>query len=334
MKNEVLPPKSSDLMQTVLSYVWNDADLFKSTFKTPEPAIEHVLYDGVTVLGGAPKSGKSILVEQMAYAIATGTDLFGCHARQKEVLYLNLESDPANALGRRKAMQLPETGHINYYFNNDVDLNSIGSVAEKAAAKDLGLIIIDTLQKVRGCNKSADEYSYQDAVRDIDILQHLSKNINVPILVVHHTKKDSNDLLGSQGIFATVSSKLIMLKEETAKTGQLSIVSRFHPSNVIDLKFNENPLRWELDEEDHGEITIDPIISAIMAFLAKQEKMMWEGQMNALWKDANLSNHSVNPRSLGKFITRNIDEFSKNGIEIIKRKSHGNQLVKFIWKNF
>lgn len=56
--------------------------------------------------------------------------------------------------------------------------------------------------------------------------------------------------------------------------------------------------------------------------------------MNALWKDANLSNHSVNPRSLGKFITRNIDEFSKNGIEITKRKSHGNQLVKFIWKNF
>lgn len=334
MKNEVSPPKSSDLMQTILSYVWNDADLFKSTFKTPEPAIEHVLYDGVTVLGGAPKSGKSILVEQMAYAIATGTDLFGCHARQKEVLYLNLESDPANALGRRKAMQLPETGHINYYFNNDVDLNSIGIVAEKAAAKDLGFIIIDTFQKVRGCNKSADEYSYQDAVRDIDILQHISKNINVPILVVHHTKKDSNDLLGSQGIFATVSSKLIMLKEETAKTGQLSIVSRFHPSHVIDLKFNENPLRWELDEEDHGEITIDPIISAIMAFLAKQEKKAWEGSMNELWQAAGLASYAADPTRLSRHLSNHLEDFDRNGIIIKKKRTKNKRLISLMWKNF
>lgn len=334
MKNEILTSKNSDLMQTILSYVWNDADLFKSTFKTPEPAIEHVLYDGVTVLGGAPKSGKSILVEQMAYAIATGTDLFGCHAKQKEVLYLNLESDPANALARRKAMQLSETGHINYYFNNDVDLYSIGSVAEKAASKDLGLIIIDTLQKVRGCNKSTDEYSYQEAVKDIDILQRISKDINVPILVVHHTKKESNDLLGSQGIFATVSSKLIMLKEETAKTGQLSIVSRFHPSHVIDLKFNDNPLRWELDEDDHGEITIDPIISAIMAFLAKQKKMMWEGSMKELWMAAGLASHAADPTRLSRHINNHLDDFDRNDIIIEKKKSGSKRIVCLMWKNF
>lgn len=242
MKNEVLPPKSSDLMQTILSYVWNDADLFKSTFKTPEPAIEHVLYDGVTVLGGAPKSGKSILVEQMAYAIATGTDLFGCRARQKEVLYLNLESDPANALGRRKAMQLPETGHINYYFNNDVDLNTIGNVVEKAAAKDLGLIIIDTLQKVRGCNV----YSYAEAVQIMTVLQLLSKHLNTAILVIQST--DQNGILikeeTTQGIFGTVNTKLVLRNETLDRTAQLIISPRFYPSHVMKLGLSENPLGW------------------------------------------------------------------------------------------
>ncbi|MBS6340606.1 MAG: AAA family ATPase, partial [Eubacterium limosum] len=298
MNNSILKTTATTLSETFLTNVWNDTDLYKSTFKAPDPAIDHLIYDGVTVLGGAPKSGKSILVEQMAYAVATGIDLFNCHAQQGEVLYLNLESDPANALARRKAMGLPETGHINYYFSNDLNLQSIENVALETKKGRLGLIIIDTLQKIRGCCKSADEYSYSEAVRDIDVLQRLSKHINVPVLVVHHTKKDSNDLLGSQGIFATVSSKLIVLREEAAKSGQLSIVSRFHPSHTLDLKFQEKPLGWILDDEPHGDIVIDPIVTAIMAFLSKQENETWQGTTKELWVAANLARYAADPARL------------------------------------
>ncbi|MGL4606675.1 MAG: AAA family ATPase [Eubacteriaceae bacterium] len=318
----------------MLHNVWNDADLFKAKFDIPEPAIRHLIYDGVTILGGAPKSGKSILVEQMAYAVATGTDLFGCQAQHGEVLYLNLESDPANALNRRKAMELPETGNINYYFDNNVDLGTIGTVAERGDTKSLKLIIVDTLQKIRGCNKPSDEYSYQEAVRDIDVLQRISQGINVPILVVHHTKKDSDSLLGSQGIFATVSSKLIVLREETAKTGQLSIVSRFHSSDVMDLKFNDSPLRWELDEEERGSVTLDPIVSAIMAFLVKQKDHYFKGTPTELWREASLASLCVNPQKLSSHLNKYEKELLENGIEKSKGYKRKERVMTLHWKKF
>ncbi|MGL4549081.1 AAA family ATPase [Eubacterium aggregans] len=331
----MLKEKSNTNLSTTFSEkVINDRALYNAHFDQITPAIDHILYDGVTVLGGAPKSGKSILVEQMAYDVATGNPLFGNGAHQGEVLYLNLESDPANALARRKAMHMPPTDHINYYFGPQVGLSDVGTVAQKANAKQkLQLIIVDTLQKIRGCNKTADEYSYQEAVRDIDVLQTISKDINVPILVVHHTKKDSDSLLGSQGIFATVSSKLIVLREEAAKAGQLSIVSRFHPSHSLNLKFQEAPLGWVLDDEERGPVTIDPIISAIMAFLARQENETWEGTMKELWRDAGLATHAVDPTRLSRHINNHFTDFERNHISYHKKRSKSKRTIQLIWKD-
>ena len=89
--------------------VWRSDVLDASHFERPAYLIDHLLFDGVTLLVGGPKVGKSILVEQMAHAIATGTPLWDNAVKTGTVLYLNMESDPSNAQNRRKAMGLAAT---------------------------------------------------------------------------------------------------------------------------------------------------------------------------------------------------------------------------------
>lgn len=312
--------------------VWKDTELFNADFQLPQATIENILYDGVTVLGGSPKIGKSILVEQIAYSVATGLPLFGNKAQQGDVLYLNLESDPVNALARRKAMELPGTGSVHYHFGGDVSLRNIPGLVARNAKSSLRLIIIDTLQHIRECLTPVQEYSYHQAVQDLNILQNLSAELSVPILIVHHTKKDSDSLLGSQGIFATVSSKLILLRDEGTRSGQLSICSRFQPENKINLKFNNKPLRWELEEEELGEITLDPIVSAVMAFLAKQEKRLWEGTAQRLWEEANLASLCVDPARLGRYIGQHNEDFVRSEIKMTKRILKGKNVYLLDWR--
>ena len=52
-------------------------DLLDTAFVPRLPIIEGFLYPGTYLMAGSPKIGKSFLVTQIGYAIATGTPLWG-----------------------------------------------------------------------------------------------------------------------------------------------------------------------------------------------------------------------------------------------------------------
>lgn len=56
----------------------------------------------VMMVGGASKVGKTFLLIELAFAIATGTKWLGMQCRKGRVLYVNLEVDSASFLHRCK----------------------------------------------------------------------------------------------------------------------------------------------------------------------------------------------------------------------------------------
>ena len=66
-----------------------------SYFEPKEPIIENLLNPGTYILAGASKIGKSFLVAEIAYHVATGTDLWSesYKTHKGKVLYLALEDD-------------------------------------------------------------------------------------------------------------------------------------------------------------------------------------------------------------------------------------------------
>ena len=80
-----------------------DADTLQSTAYEPVSfVVDDLLPQGLHLLAGAPKIGKSFLVLQMAYQVSMGTPFLGFSSRQGTVLYLALE-DTCERLQKRLA---------------------------------------------------------------------------------------------------------------------------------------------------------------------------------------------------------------------------------------
>ena len=79
----------------LLDTIFTSEALMDQTFDPPQWVIEDLIPEGLTVLAGAPKIGKSWLSLQIANAVATGEPVFGRKASKQEgVFVLALEDNP------------------------------------------------------------------------------------------------------------------------------------------------------------------------------------------------------------------------------------------------
>ena len=90
-------------------------ELYQTSYKSRPPIIGGLLYGGAYILAGAPKVGKSFLVAQLAYHIATGQKLWDYEVKQSTVLYLALEDDHRR-LQKRMCRMFGVDGTANLHF--------------------------------------------------------------------------------------------------------------------------------------------------------------------------------------------------------------------------
>ena len=67
--------------------------LYDTAYKPKPPIIENLLYNGAYLFVGSPKLGKSFLMKQIGFHVASGMDLWEYKVRGGTVLYLALEDD-------------------------------------------------------------------------------------------------------------------------------------------------------------------------------------------------------------------------------------------------
>lgn len=145
-------------------------ELYETGFVSGEPIIEDLLFPGVYLLAGDSKIGKSFLVSQLAFCVATGTPFWERPVQKSDVLYLALE-DQFSRIQRRMYQMFGTTETENLHFA--IDAKTLGSGLENqleafvSVHQNTRLIIIDTLQKIR-C--SADTYSY---AKDYEVISKL-----------------------------------------------------------------------------------------------------------------------------------------------------------------
>ena len=146
-------------------------ELYEMVYPGKPPIIEHFLYPGTYLFVGAPKVGKSFMMAQIAYHVSSGTPMWNYSVRKGTVLYLALEDDYRRLQERLYRMFGTETTPDLFFSVASKSLNEglleqlDGFIREH---HDTGLVIIDTLQKVR--EAEGDTYSY---ARDYDIIAGL-----------------------------------------------------------------------------------------------------------------------------------------------------------------
>ena len=264
--------------------------LYDTVYEGRPPVIDGLLQNGTYIFAGAPKVGKSFLVAQLAYHVATGQKLWDYEVRQGTVLYLALE-DGYERLQERMYRMFGVDGTPNLHFAIAAKQlgNGLDAQLEKFVREhpDTRLIIIDTLQKVR--ELSGEAYSYRDDYQIIGQLKQLADKFKLCMLIVHHTRKSpANDefdrISGTTGIYGCADGAFVLSKEHcTDSTATLSISGRDQPDQRIHLVRDEATLQWNFDHADtelHKEPP-DPLLESVAA-LVTAERPTWQGSATEL----------------------------------------------------
>lgn len=265
-------------------------ELYERIYTNKKPIIDGLLYPGTYLFAGAPKLGKSFLMLQLAYHISTGIPLWGFPVQQRDVLYLSLEDDRPRLQRRLYRMfGANATGHLHLCTEAHTIQGGLAIQLSRFLVhhQNTGLVIIDTLQKIR--DVFSDTYSYSNDYQLIGYLKSLADYHGICLILVHHTRKQQSDdnfdmVSGTNGLTGAADATLILSKaKRTGNTASLQITGRDQEDQIIHLIRNEENLCWDLErlEKELWKAPPDPLLERIsQLILPGQEE--WTGSPSQL----------------------------------------------------
>lgn len=266
--------------------------LFQKTFPYKKPIIEGLLYPGVYLFAGAPKIGKSFLMAQIAYHVSKGLPLWGRAVGQSRVAYYALE-DTEESLQKRlyRMFGVAQSGLLNLCFEARTLKNGLMDALKWLMLdyEDTRLVIIDTLQMIRGAEN--EKQSYAQDYQTIRILKEFADKHNVCLLLVHHMRKQGaedsyNMISGTNGLFGAADGAFVLRKENRAENAAtLEITGRRQQDQKFTLMKNMRTLAWELESEEttFEKPPKEPLLEKIAQWLMEElPKQHWAGTASEL----------------------------------------------------
>ena len=304
---------------------------------TPLPALRYVvdqlLPQGLHILAGAPKIGKSWLALWLCLRVAKGEPVWDFGTRQGTVLYLCLEDSYARV--QQRLLQFSEDAPAELRLTNLSE--RIGGGLETQLSQFLSeypgtvLVVIDTLQKVRGSAPESNPYA--NDYRDISALKALADRHGIAILLIHHLRKMNDDdplnmISGTTGISgATDSSFVLKPSKRGSDTATLYCTGRDVEYRELPLRFQKDAHIWDLTEAVPMETAIpDPAILSLSAFL--KGLVVFDGtatELSHLLEDH--SGEQILPSVLAKRLVRYAGELDKAGIYISSSRTRDTRLL-------
>ncbi len=194
-------------------------------FKEPEENITW-LVDGMLSAGGfsvavaKPKVGKSTAVRVLSQCVAKGASFLNRKVSQGGVIYLGLEEKRSEVKKHFKDLGATGNEDIHIYVGGAPGdaIKQIRAAVEKIKP---ALLIIDPLFRL---TKVKDTNDYAQITNALDPLLRLARDTGTHVLCVHHANKmggeGGNCVLGSQAIFGSVDTLIIMKRHEDYRTIQ------------------------------------------------------------------------------------------------------------------
>ena len=232
LKNEVLEDDfgSWDWVEQVEKHVpaISAAELMEMTIEPKEFVVREILTPGLSMLGGAPKCGKSWFVLDLCVHVATGEPFLGFPVTKGSAWYISLEDTKEDLYWRLDAITDKELPNL-FLSTEDDPIGNLEDGLEKhlnnyiEQHKDMKLIVIDTFQLARGTNR---ESNYPNDYADTQKLKKIADKHKVAILLVHHLRKmhdpdPVNMLSGSTGLSGGVAGNFVMYHAPQVYLGKI-----------------------------------------------------------------------------------------------------------------
>lgn len=300
--------------------------------------IEHILKgEGkISLISGAPKSGKSTLALNFAKCIASGTPFLGFKTRESSVLYISLDSEADTISQKINAMNVKSD--LKLYFVTDVyiqlgnddglalneDVPTLLEVLQEAMdkIKELKVVVIDMFDNIRTISQY-NEYSNEKLRSDLDFVKGIAKNLDLHILLLNHDRKQGasnayNVSIGGTKLVGLLNGSFIHLSRASIgdKVAKIEIGGRNVEEQVLDVYFDSKTCEFSKIPEDELD-DIDQDIAKIRNYI--QIRKEFQGTMSALCAQAGLT---ISACSLGKKINNNLQLLESEGISCKRISGH------------
>ena len=296
--------------------------------------IRGLLPQGLCVLGGAPKIGKSWLVLDWCIRIARGEPVWGMETTQGTTLYLCLEDTLQRVQHRVYCMS--EEATSNAYF-----ATAVGTLADDLESQissfllshpDTVLIVVDTFQMVRG---SSNEPSYGGDYQDMQKLKRIADDYNITVLLVHHLRKQGdrdpvNRLSGTTGISGAVDAVFVLDRKERAQNAALLVCTgRDVEYRELELRFSKERCVWDLvsDSAENPAQLLPQELNQLLEYM--KEAKSFSGGNTELTNAFNIhTGGAIEPKKLKQMMNRWKEKLREQGLTFRSYRSNGQRLVE------
>ena len=269
--------------------------LMDRPLEPPNFVVDTLIAQGLHILAGSPKVGKSWLALWLAVTVAKGEPVWNMTTRRGTTLYLCLEDSVLRIQNR--LFEITEDAPDSVHFCTECA--PIGQGLEEqvdtfvVAHPDTVLVIIDTLQMVRPVHDA----TYANDYRDLSVLKRLADKHGIAILLIHHLRKEKADdvfhrISGTTAISGAVDSSFILVDSGT-------------------------------QEQKPGE----QIVTLLSAFLTGRENFIGTPTELSEQIDPDRS-RGITPKKVARMILQSVDALSKAGISTVVRRSNGKRLIE------
>jgi len=155
--------------------------------------VESLVPQGLHILGGAPKIGKSWLTLWLCLRIAQGEPVWNLPTERGDTLYLCLEDSFARVQNRLLDFTEDAPDTIHFATMSETIAGGLVKQIETFLADHpaTNFIAIDTLQRVRDATGEANAYA--NDYREVNVLKSLTDKHRIAILLIHHLRKQADD---------------------------------------------------------------------------------------------------------------------------------------------
>ena len=302
-------------------------EIMTTLYKPIEFAVDELIAQGLYILAGSPKVGKSWLALQLCLAVAKGEKLLERETRGGTALYLCLEDGYERI--QKRLYELTDEPSDKLFFSIMADSIGCGLEQEiekfKSVYDDLRLVVIDTLQMVR----SEAESTYGNDYAELLPLKNLAQQLGISIVLVHHLRKaaDSdpfNMVSGSTGLNGCVDGLLVLMKAKRS-ANQATLHCTGRDIEDKELLLTRQGARWELADESEDK---PPDIFSFAIHDLMVELVSFKGSATELCGLlAEKYSREFFPNMIKKDLTLHGYELQSYGVKFSHKRSNGLRLI-------
>ena len=312
-------------------------DLQNRTYEPTHFLVDELIPEGLHILAGAPKIGKSWLALWLCLCVSQGQPLWNFTTVQGEVLYLSLEDSFQRIQTRLFDLTEDAPPTLHFAIMADTLKHGLEQQIEQFLTEHptTKLVVIDTLQRVRAAG--GDGNLYANDYQDIGLLKQLADKRHIAILLIHHLRKLHDDdpmnmISGSTGLSGAADSTFVLQKNSRlANIASLHCTGRDIADRTLKLEFGEEDHVWKLLEDSKtcsgaSKISTLQLVHLFSELLRADPTYL--GSPSALSAKIDpVGSEGWTPNSFSHQIRKSVDTLRQNGIFVSFRKSNGERLI-------